>query len=50
MAVLQKVRICGDEFDLVFIFQVVDDSFKQTFFSAANLTAAISRPLSGSFQ
>src|SRR5262245_41428734 len=50
MAVLQKVRICGDEFDLVFIFQVVYDSFEQTVFSAADLTAAISRPLSGSFQ
>src|SRR5262249_17736584 len=50
MAVLQKVRICGDEFDLVFIFQVVYDSFEQAFFSAADLTAAVSRPLSGSFQ
>src|SRR5262245_25250806 len=50
MAVLQKVRICGDEFDLVLIFQVVYDSFEQTFFSAADLIAAVSRPLSGSFQ
>src|SRR5262249_22023774 len=45
-----KVRIRGDEFDLVFIFQVVDDSFEQTFFSAADFMAAVTRPLSGSFQ
>jgi hypothetical protein len=49
MAVLQKVRICGDEFDLVFILQIFHNPFEQTFFFAADPTAAVSRLISGSF-
>jgi hypothetical protein len=50
MPVLQKFRIRGDEFDLVFVFQIVYDSFEQPFLGAADFTAAVSGLFSGSFQ